>query len=366
MININTGWICGDNGSILKTTNSGINWFSLNSGFNYSLTDIQFVNDNTGWVSTRIGGRIFKTTNGGVNWLLQFETFQSINAINFFDTSKGWAAGNGGEVFLTTNGGSNWDSVDVTGTLNDVRFLNQTTGYACGIGLYKTTNGGLNWVFQFIAPSQLISISFNNISTGYAIDQTSYRIYKTTNSGMNWILTDSLNDCGNAHNILFTSLNTGYASGDCGQIFKTTNAGLNWYPQLTGTSTFRKSACFLNDTTGWSVGGNGVIINTNTGGAIVKVMQNTENVADKFKIYQNYPNPFNPSTKIKFTNPNNNFVRINIYNIIGQLISTLRDGYMERGFYEVEFNATKLTSGIYVCEIVSNSYKGSILMTLIK
>ncbi len=369
MININTGWVCGDNGNILKTTNSGVNWINLNSGFNYSLTDIQFVNNNTGWVSTRIGGRIFKSTNGGTNWFLQFETFQSINAIYFFDALKGWAAGNGGEVFITANGGNTWDSVEINISLNDIIFINEFTGWICGGGyIYKTTDGGYNWKWQHggTVGGILSSINFININNGWALNLELYRLYKTTNSGNNWVLTDSLPDCFNAHHILFTSINTGYVSGDCGNLFKTTNGGLNWYQQFTGTNTFRKSAYFLNDTVGWSVGGNGIIINTNTGGAIVNVTQNSEIVPDEFRLFQNYPNPFNPYTKIKFSNPNNNYIKINVYNILGQLISNLSDGYLKKGIYEIEFNSSNLTSGIYICEIVSYNYKGSILMTLIK
>ncbi len=353
MINNNTGWVCGDNGNILKTTNSGLNWINLNSSFNYSLTDIHFVNSNTGWTSTRIGGKIYKSTNGGLNWFLQFETFQSINAIYFFDTLKGWAAGNGGEVFLTTNGGNNWDSVDLNISLNDIIFVNESTGWVCGGGyIYKTTDGGYNWKLQYSTNGGVLSsVSFVNLNFGWAINLERYRIYRTTNSGNNWILTDSLNDCFNAHNILFTSLNTGYVSGDCGQMFKTTNAGLNWFQQITGTNTFRKAAHFLNDTVGWSVGGNGVIINTYTGGAIVNVIHNSEYTPDEFRLFQNYPNPFNPISTIKYDIPKQSQVTIKIFDIIGREVATIVNETKEPGYYTVSFDGTNYSSGVYFYRI---------------
>jgi Secretion system C-terminal sorting domain/Beta-propeller repeat len=70
-------------------------------------------------------------------------------------------------------------------------------------------------------------------------------------------------------------------------------------------------------------------------------------IPDEFKLYQNYPNPFNPTTSIKFEMPASGYVLIEIYNINGVKINTLVNEKKETGIYEVEFNGSNLSSGIY-------------------
>lgn len=67
----------------------------------------------------------------------------------------------------------------------------------------------------------------------------------------------------------------------------------------------------------------------------------------EFNLYQNYPNPFNPVTKISYSIPQTAFVKITIYNILGQVVTVLTDMEQQPGKYEVVFNASTLSSGIY-------------------
>jgi hypothetical protein len=77
---------------------------------------------------------------------------------------------------------------------------------------------------------------------------------------------------------------------------------------------------------------------------------NTE-VPGSFKVYQNYPNPFNPATRIKFDLPKFMHVSIKVYNISGKEITTLAEGVMSAGKYEVKWNAEIYSSGTYFCVI---------------
>jgi hypothetical protein len=85
-----------------------------------------------------------------------------------------------------------------------------------------------------------------------------------------------------------------------------------------------------------------------------------------FELRQNYPNPFNPSTNITFSVPERTHVRLEVYNIIGQRISTLRNGVVEPGVHEVYFDASDLSSGLYLYRLQTESFVDSKQMMLLK
>ena len=84
----------------------------------------------------------------------------------------------------------------------------------------------------------------------------------------------------------------------------------------------------------------------------IPVAINEEKIVSNFNLYQNYPNPFNPVTKIKFSIPSNKsnqiiFTKLIVYDILGNQIETLVDENKSPGNYEVDFNASRLSSGVY-------------------
>ena len=81
-----------------------------------------------------------------------------------------------------------------------------------------------------------------------------------------------------------------------------------------------------------------------------------DNNIGTYKLNQNYPNPFNPTTNINFSIPENTFVSLKIYNSLGQQIKELINGFYKRGEYSVEFDASKLSSGVYYYRISTESF----------
>ncbi len=77
----------------------------------------------------------------------------------------------------------------------------------------------------------------------------------------------------------------------------------------------------------------------------------TINVPEKFELAQNYPNPFNPKTIIGYQLPVNGNVTLKVYDVLGNEVTTLVDGYKSVGSYEVEFNAAGLSSGVYFYQL---------------
>jgi hypothetical protein len=83
-------------------------------------------------------------------------------------------------------------------------------------------------------------------------------------------------------------------------------------------------------------------------------------------VYQNYPNPFNPSTKIKFGLPDDANVTLEVYNVVGEKIATLVNGYLKKGYHEITFDAQELQSGVYFYKISAGKFSSVKKMLLIK
>lgn len=82
---------------------------------------------------------------------------------------------------------------------------------------------------------------------------------------------------------------------------------------------------------------------------------NSGKMIDRFNLMQNYPNPFNPMTKISYSVPASSYVILKVYNLLGEEVRTLFEGFRMPGNYEVEFDGTGLTSGIYLYRLKSNN-----------
>lgn len=109
----------------------------------------------------------------------------------------------------------------------------------------------------------------------------------------------------------------------------------------------------------------GAVINGVGYGTLVSVHENTD-IVDAFKLYQNYPNPFNPITIIKYSIPTESHIAINVFNTLGEKVTTLFSGRKNRGEYSVEFNGNNLPSGTYFIQLSANSYNKTIKAILLK
>lgn len=99
-----------------------------------------------------------------------------------------------------------------------------------------------------------------------------------------------------------------------------------------------------------------------------------ENFPGEFTLYQNYPNPFNPSTKIKFSIPSviasgakqSQFITLKVYDVLGNEMTTLVNEEKEPGTYEVNFDASSLTSGMYFYTLQTGNYSETKKMIFLK
>jgi hypothetical protein len=86
----------------------------------------------------------------------------------------------------------------------------------------------------------------------------------------------------------------------------------------------------------------------------------------QFSLGQNYPNPFNPTTTIQYEVPISGLVNLTVYNILGQKVAELVNKVQATGKYEVQFNADRLSSGVYFYKLSAGSYTNTKKMILLK
>ena len=189
--------------TIFKTTNKGENWTSINLPGDLFGDDMFVLNEETIWLVNANGfvGGVFRTTNGGINWTQQFNGGNNPDKIYMFNSRIGFIGLNEFSISTkkTTDGGFKWFTVLNEG-FTDMYFVDSLTGWKCNIFTVKeTTNGGLNWITQAFPPgSDLLNgmKSFSNVNRDTiwgvgGIKQFGIlnrgMIYRTTNGGSNWL-----------------------------------------------------------------------------------------------------------------------------------------------------------------------------------
>ncbi|MDH3269303.1 MAG: YCF48-related protein, partial [Ignavibacteria bacterium] len=294
------------------------------------------------------------------------------HSIYFIDPNIGWAAGyenftNFGLIYKTTNGGENWVNqlVGVNSRLSDIYFINENTGWTVGGDgiILHTTDGGLNWIPQVSGTSNnLYSVHFVNENTGWVVGENG-TILKTTNGGiipveltsftaiaqsnyveLNWTTATEINNLGfeierSEDNVSFNKI--GFVPG-----FGTTTEPKSYsysdQSVYSGTFYYRLKQVDYDGSFEYS--------------AVVEVELG---VLNSYILEQNYPNPFNPSTKIRYSVPNTSQVIIKIYDVLSKEIETLVNEEKQTGTYKLTWNAANIPSGVYFYTLDAVSISGN-------
>jgi photosystem II stability/assembly factor-like uncharacterized protein len=375
----NIGWIVGRDGTILNTINGGENWTKQNSGATLELTSVQFLNESVGWI---VGDEtILYTEDGGDDWtLFEQKVLGNPKFVYFVDENYGWIGGHDAYILKTSNGGKDWESIKVEyDALEGAFFLNDKIGWFFNTyGFYKTEDGGYTFIEEYDL-ELCNSLFFLNTNLGWigrgsrSMEMSSVffgEIESTIDGGATW---DRQIDGICIESIKFFDENNGLAIGMIGGksqmkglFLKTNNGGETWESQFLDSVGVREFH-FIDMNTGWIVGfyGHGNILKTIIGG--VTTLPDDENLRLKeFLLFQNYPNPFNPLTMINYQLPITNYVELTVYNLLGQKVTTLVSKKQKAGYHQAEWNASRLSSGVYYYKIEAGEFQDVKKMILLK
>jgi photosystem II stability/assembly factor-like uncharacterized protein len=389
----NNGWVCGQTGTVLHTTNGGVTWTIQNAPANNGYYCIYFVNNLTGWAVGSSGSSEFiHTTDGGNTWVMQTSpTPNSTSDVYFLNADTGWAVGGKPRTFTdpirdisyTTNGGATWTaqySASNEDPLGEVYFIDENQGWAVGSmsTIMHTSDGGSNWSFQMSGTGyEFNDVYFVNPDTGWVVGedlsiQHYAVIFKTMDGGNTWDFQTFGSDT-SFQGIQFVNDSTGWIVGGSNTtavILYTNDGGTTWIPQNPGTSNFLSEFYFTDVNNGWAVGFDGSIVHTSTGG-VVGIQNRINNIPEDFVLYNNYPNPFNPSTTIQYEIPRTTRVVIIIYDMLEQQVKTLVDEDQSSGQKSVSWDGTDqsgnlVSSGIYFYKLHAGDFIETKKMVLMK
>jgi len=378
-------WICGNSGTVLRTTNRGLNWINVSgNGIPAAVSLINIfglysdVALTAGYISSNM--YVYRTTNGGSNWAQVF--YQSggfINAISTLPNNILFMAGNpvGGRwsLWKSTNYGANWDSTGLylpqAGTeagWNNAMFCHYSNKIWIGSNnsrIYYSSNAGLNWTIQPTTPEvntyTLYFTIINNFADGLIGGIT---LLRTSNGGLNWT-PQSAPGTGNFGGITghsYFGTHTYYVRSD-NKIYSSTGLS-NFNIDYTAPSgNYRHIAGYLVYGPFWAVRDNGGISFHDYFGGINRI---GSEIPNKFSLHQNYPNPFNPSTTIRFDLPKSGFVKLVVYNSLGSETAVLVNENLQAGSYEYKWTAGNLSSGIYFYTLETGGFRDTKKMVVLK
>ena len=233
--NMTTGIVCGSTSQIWRTTNGGISFDSISSniGTGVDLKGIHFINTMTGYIGCS-NGDILKTTDSGTNWFRiitgSYAWIRNIYAID----KRIYCPASQSLIITSFDGGESWfkDTVSIApNVLYDVAFRDTLNGMVCGMNFAAiTSDAGATWqqCNVTLAPSSFKSIVYRN-NSWYLTGNPKW-IYRSSNNGVTW---DSLNILGQqcysaALNCLDIMGENFLVCGDNGLINASSNSGANW------------------------------------------------------------------------------------------------------------------------------------------
>ncbi|HMS64579.1 MAG TPA: T9SS type A sorting domain-containing protein, partial [Ignavibacteria bacterium] len=337
------------NGFLGKSTDGGVTFEIALDGINgsektnWSTPVVMDPNDNN--ILYYGTNKVYRTNNGALNWAALSPDLTNGNqprlgTVTSIDVAKSnsnviIAGTDDANVWITSNNGSNWTKVSST---LPYRWVTRVAIDPTDENIAYVTYNGLKW------------------------RDPQPHVFRTTNKGQTWTdISNNLPDAPvNAFAIDPLRPRLLFVGSDVG-CYYSTNTGQSWSFLGAGLPMVSVYDLKIHPTANYLVAGTHgrSMYKIDLSSITVGINSNEISVADNFRLEQNYPNPFNPGTRISYTIGNNiqsaANVKLSVYNILGNEVDVLTDKKQNAGTYEVYFDGSNLSSGIYFYTLVVSS-----------
>ncbi|PKL88278.1 MAG: hypothetical protein CVV23_11120 [Ignavibacteriae bacterium HGW-Ignavibacteriae-2] len=373
----------------LRSGDNGTTWTDISSSFPYTVYFILSYGNTVFAVTTTLGTTqysFYASTDEGLTWAEKSNIVRgSGNGAILSMASDGnnlFCVSNRRSIYKSVDGGSTWTEIIInySGTSGILSFaVSGNTYFAVleGVGCVVSTDAGLNWTLKNGTSSIGVIYKLNNDVWGTAGFSGIYKFNLSTNSWENNYTPGSFNlpiSIGANGNNLISTFGD-FLTGNR-KYYSSYNNGESW-TELT-TDVIGLSNSILSN---YAVTANSSYFFAeywkSTGGVIsysiyrlptatTTYMEDAKEFPNSFVLSQNYPNPFNPTTTIEYALGIPGMVKIIVYDILGREINTLIDEYKVAGNYQVKFNGSSLSSGIYYYSLVTDYNRQTKAMVLVE
>jgi len=343
-----TGWIVGGNARVLITSDGGQSFTTQYLPDNAGITFSIFMRSSTeGYLVTSTGAIYHSTDARNGKWTEIENIGSTLYSICFppAPATSGYTCGNAGRIWSITGDKVTFSTNVWTYTLTSICFPETANeGWVAGEILYYFKDG--NWSDNFEAPgaNYYNSIYLTDNSHGWAVGGSGKIIY--TLNGFHWNGQANTNE-NNLNDVFFINNNEGWAVGQ-EVLLHTTNGGSTWKQEaqdLTAGIIF--NSVFATDNHHvYVAGNNGTLLKYTLLTGFDKFAH-----APDYMLEQNHPNPFSKTTTISWNCAKSNHQTLKVFDVFGNAVATLVDGFRTSGRQIVDFEIKGLPEGVYFYQL---------------
>ncbi len=343
---------CGTNGSgMFVSTNAGVTWSGISTGLQdpYSLS-IAFIDT---LIFVGAGHGVYRSSDAGQSWNLTGLTSVYVDALAVLGKTI-IAGSNDDGVHVSTDDGETWTISPASLTNPYVNSLAVYKGLifaGTNGGVFVSADTGASWTNIGLSPDWVMALAVADsflVAGSGEFSRAPLNGYGYDWTGGNHLSGEQFN-CFvvNEHRLVAGTNNGVYVSTNCGDTWSDLSQGLNL-----GAGVY--SLCVVDSTIYAGCLGTGVwkrpfaemVASSRLSSAIQP---------EELRLMQNYPNPFNPTTGIRFQLSGNSWVRLVVYDLLGKEVAVLVNERKSPGSYEVRFNGSRLSSGVYFYELTAGT-----------
>jgi hypothetical protein len=344
-------------GNLGKSTDGGNNWSSATNGINggepTNWSTPVIMDPNNSEVLYYGTDRVYRTTNSAGNWgAISGDLTDGIPGTRLGTvTTIAVAPGNSDVIYAGTDDSHVWVTTDFGTSWNDISAALPT-----------------RWVTRVVVDpvdENIIYVTFS----GLKWRDPQPHVFRSSDMGATWSdISSNLPDAPvNAFAVDNNNQSVLYLGNDVG-MYVSFNTGDSWEFLGEGLPIVTVGDIKIHPTANFLVAGTHGRSMYKIDLDVVTGMESDKESTrlNSFVLHQNYPNPFNPSTNIQYTLDSKQFVKLKVYDILGEEIATLVNEEKPKGINEINFDASFLTSGVYFYKLEAGNYIQTKKMILLR